>query len=285
MQSINTVCICGAGTMGNGIAQVCATAGHQTILYDINDDVLKQAKSAIQRNLGKLVAKKKIDSSEAQNILERIRLTSNIENCIADLVIEAIVEKPEPKISLFNQLSQINSHQTIFATNTSSLSVSKIAESLKIPANFIGLHFFNPAPLMQLVEIIKTNYTSHQILETVIAFVAALKKVPVVCKDSPGFIVNRVARPYYIEALRIAEEGIDIATIDKLLESRGFKLGSFKLMDVIGNDVNYAVSISVYHQLNQPERLKPSHIQKEKVEKGEVGKKTGAGYYKYPKEE
>jgi len=188
----------------------------------------------------------------------------------------------EMKIALFNELTGINDKQCIFASNTSSLSISTIAGQIKYPERFIGMHFFNPAPVMKLVEVVNTNFTDEQTTKTIINLAKQMGKVPVVCKDSPGFIVNRVARPYYIEALRLAEEGIsDFSTIDSLMESTGFKMGPFKLMDLIGNDINYTVSSSVYEQLNHPERLKPSPIQKEKVEAGELGKKTGKGYYDY----
>jgi 3-hydroxybutyryl-CoA dehydrogenase len=198
------------------------------------------------------------------------------------LVIEAVIEKSEVKISLFNQLAALNNDETIFATNTSSLSVSAIAKEILNPERVAGLHFFNPAPIMKLVEVVKGEQTSDETISQLTNLTKALEKTPVVCKDSPGFIVNRVARPYYIESLRLVEEGVtSLEIIDRLLESKGFKMGPFKLMDLIGNDVNYAVSSSVYEQLNQPERLKPSPIQKEKVEKGELGKKTGKGYYDY----
>lgn len=202
--------------------------------------------------------------------------------CIADVVIEAIIEKPEIKIGLFNQLAEINHSETIFATNTSSLSISAIAKGVMNASRVAGLHFFNPAPVMKLVEVVRGEQTSEEVMQALIQFAKSLGKQPVVCKDAPGFIVNRVARPYYIESLRLAEEGIaDFEMLDRLMESRGFKMGPFKLMDLIGNDVNYAVSCSVYDQMNQPERLKPSFIQKEKVEKGELGKKSGQGYYTY----
>jgi 3-hydroxybutyryl-CoA dehydrogenase len=176
----------------------------------------------------------------------------------------------------------LNDNETIFATNTSSLSVSEIAKQTALPARVAGLHFFNPAPIMKLVEVVIGEQTSDETIFKLTTLTKAFGKTPVACIDSPGFIVNRVARPYYIESLRLVEEGItDLQTIDRLLESRGFKMGPFKLIDLIGNDVNYAVSCSVYEQLNQPERLKPSSIQKEKVEKGELGKKTGKGYYDY----
>ena len=282
MWQIKTVCICGAGTMGSGIAQVCATAGYLTVLYDVDDLKIQTARTTTDDNLKRLVEKQKISQSDHERIFQRIKFTSNIYDCVSDLVIEAIIEKPGPKISLFHHLLEINSRQTIFATNTSSLSVTNIAEASKHPENIIGLHFFNPAPLMKLVEVIKTKYTSEELIKAAVSFVTAINKTPVVCKDSPGFIVNRVARPYYIESLRLVEEGkAGFETIDKILEHRGFKMGPFKLMDIIGNDINYAVSCSVYEQLKKPERLKPSAIQNEKVEKGALGKKTGTGYYDY----
>ena len=279
---INSICVCGAGTMGSGIAQVAASSGFYTILYELNDAVLEKAGSAIEKNLQTAVEKKKMSAEKKEKIIQRIHFTNDLHQCLADVIIEAIVEKPELKISLFNQLAEINHGETIFATNTSSLSITRIAEKVLHAHRVIGMHFFNPAPLMKLVEVVNTNYTNEETTGIIIELVKQMGKVPVVCKDSPGFIVNRVARPFYIESLRLTEEGqADFATIDSLLESAGFKMGPFKLMDLIGNDVNYAVSSSIYDQLQQPERLKPSYIQKEKVEKGELGKKSGKGYYNY----
>jgi 3-hydroxybutyryl-CoA dehydrogenase len=201
---------------------------------------------------------------------------------VADIFIEAIIEKAEAKIELFDQLAQMNRDDCVFASNTSSLSITKIAEQIKNPERMIGLHFFNPAPVMKLVEVVNTNYTTEETTQIVIELAKQMNKTPVVCKDSPGFIVNRVARPYYIESLRIAEDGIaDFSQIDLLMEATGFKMGPFRLMDLIGNDVNYAVSCSVYDQLGKPERLKPSIIQEQKVKEKKLGKKTGEGYYKY----
>jgi 3-hydroxybutyryl-CoA dehydrogenase len=281
---MSTICICGAGTMGSGIAQVSASAGFQTILFDLNASVLDAAKERIYADLEKLVQKQKITSERKQDIINELYFTSDIHQCIADVVIEAIIEKPEAKISLFHQLAEINSTSTIFSSNTSSLSITKLAEQIAAPHRMAGLHFFNPATIMKLVEIVKADQTSDEVIDMLYELTKRFGKVPVVCKDSPGFIVNRVARPYYIESLRIAEEGtVDFETIDLLLENSGFKMGPFKLMDLIGNDVNYAVSCSVYDQLDKPERLKPSPIQKAKVEAGELGKKTGKGYYNYSK--
>jgi 3-hydroxybutyryl-CoA dehydrogenase len=279
--NIETVCICGAGTMGSGIAQVCATAGLRTILYDLNPAVLSNAREKLHKDLQTLVDKQKITPDNRSAILERISFTGQVEDCVADLLIEAVVEKMEVKQDLFQKLSQINAPEAIFATNTSSLSVSAIAEGFSGPQPLAGLHFFNPAPLMKLVEVIRGENTPEGVISQLVDFTRSVGKTPVVCKDSPGFIVNRVARPYYIESLRLAEEGADPALIDRLLESRGFRMGPFHLMDLIGNDVNYAVSCSVFDQLGQPERLRPSPIQKEKVEKGELGRKTKKGYFEY----
>jgi 3-hydroxybutyryl-CoA dehydrogenase len=278
---INTICICGAGTMGIGIAQVTATAGFKTVVYDVSEEILQKAKEKVAANLQVLVDKKKITSNERESILQQFVFTSDVNRCVANVIIEAVVENLQVKASLFNQLAALNSDETIFATNTSSLS-SEIAKAITNPERFAGLHFFNPAPVMKLVEVVKGEQTSDVVISELISFTQALGKTPVVCKDSPGFIVNRIARPYYIESLRLVEAGIaDFETIDRLLESKGFKMGPFRLMDLIGNDINYAVSCSVYEQLNKPERLKPSPIQKEKVANGNLGKKTGKGYYNY----
>jgi len=276
------ICVCGAGTMGSGIAQAAAASGFYTILYELNDAVLEKAQIAIEKNLQSLVEKNKITAQVKEEILNNLKFTNDLHDCLADAIIEAIIEKPEAKIALFNQLAEINHSETVFASNTSSLSVTEIAKGVKNPERVIGMHFFNPATIMKLVEVVNTNYTNENTTRIIIELAKQMNKTPVLCKDSPGFIVNRVARPYYIESLRLAEENIaDFSTIDSIMESSGFKMGPFKLMDLIGNDINYAVSCSVYDQLNKPERLKPSPIQKEKVENNELGKKTGKGYYEY----
>ncbi|MBL0271579.1 MAG: 3-hydroxybutyryl-CoA dehydrogenase [Chitinophagaceae bacterium] len=279
---INRICVCGAGTMGNGIAQAAAQAGFYTLLYELNPVVLERAITGIEKNLQSFLEKGKITAEEKQKIFQRIQFTGDIQTCLADVFIEAIVEKTEIKIALFNQLAELNHREAIFATNTSSLSVSKIALGVMSPERVIGMHFFNPATIMKLVEVVHTEYTNNQTSETIVELARQMGKVPVICKDSPGFIVNRVARPFYIESLRLAEEGfIDFSTTDKLLEASGFRMGPYKLMDLIGNDINYAVSCSVYEQMNHPERLKPSYIQEKKVKEGKLGKKSGEGYYTY----
>jgi len=268
--------------MGSGIAQLCATAGCNTILYELDPATLDKSRRSIQRNLELLVEKNKIQRGENETILQRLHFTNDLQECIAEIVIEAIIEKESAKLEMFERLAVLNSEETIFATNTSSLSVSGIGNKIVNPSRVIGMHFFNPAPVMKLVEVVRAGKTSEETVSSIVAFAKQLGKTPVVCKDSPGFIVNRVARPFYIESLRLVEEtNIDFKTIDRVLEETGFKMGPFKLMDLIGNDVNYSVSAGVYDQLSKPERLKPSYIQAEKVDKGELGRKTGKGYYEY----
>lgn len=279
---INSICVCGAGTMGSGIALASAQSGFHTLLYELNPSVLEKAKAGMEKNLQSLVAKGKMTDGEKEKILQRIQFTDDIQTCLADVFIEAIIEKADVKIALFNQLAELNHSESVFATNTSSLSVSSIAAGVMSPQRVIGMHFFNPATIMKLVEVVNTSFTDTATTETIIELARQMGKVPVLCKDSPGFIVNRVARPYYIESLRLVEEGAtDVATADRLLEATGFRMGPFQLMDLIGNDINYAVSCSVYEQLGKPERLKPSFLQQEKVEAGKLGKKTGEGYYQY----
>jgi 3-hydroxybutyryl-CoA dehydrogenase len=276
------ICICGSGTMGSGIAQATAASGFYTILYELNDAVLEKAKVSIEKNLQTLVEKRKITGNAKEETLNNLHFTNNLHDCLGDVIIEAIIEKPEAKIALFNQLAEINHSETVFASNTSSLSITQISKGVKNPERVIGMHFFNPATIMKLVEVVKTDLTNEQTTNIIIELTKQMNKTPVICKDSPGFIVNRVARPFYIESLRLVEEElIDFTKIDSLMESTGFKLGPFKLMDLIGNDINYAVSCSVYELLKNPDRLRPSEIQKEKVETGQLGKKTGKGYYDY----
>lgn len=279
---MNQICICGSGTMGLGIAQVAAAAGFYTTVYDVNPDVLQKALQNLTQTLVKLVDKQKITKDKKDDILDHLIFTSRLEQCKAEVIIEAVVERMDVKVELFKQLETLNEPTSLFATNTSSLSITDIGNQLKDPGRFAGLHFFNPAPLMKLVEVVKGQQTSDKTISRLVAVVKQMGKQSVVCADSPGFIVNRVARPFYIESLRLLEKEVaDVQTIDHILESVGFRMGPFRLMDLIGNDVNYAVSCSVYEQLKQPARLRPSAIQKSKVEKNELGKKTGKGYYNY----
>jgi 3-hydroxybutyryl-CoA dehydrogenase len=279
---IRTICICGAGTMGSGIAQTAAVAGFRTILFDVNAEVLQKGRASIEKNLQTLKEKGRLTPEEEQNTLQRIALTSDSSQCRADVIIEAIVEKLDVKLDLFRRLAEHNDSNTILASNTSSLSITRLAEQLPNPGRFAGMHFFNPAPLMKLVEVVRAPQTSDNTVTLLMDLSKKMGKTPVLCKDAPGFIVNHVARPYYLEALRLLEQGVaDAGTIDALMEASGFKMGPFRLMDLIGNDINYAVSCSVYEAMGKPSRLQPSPIQEQKVKDGELGRKSGKGYYNY----
>jgi len=279
---LNKICICGAGTMGSGIAQAVAQSGFETILFDIGEDILIRAKKQIGEDLEVLVKKNKINSGEKTAILNRLSFTTDIKACKGEIIIEAIVEKMEAKRDLLIQLEEVNNADAVFASNTSSLSITAIAKTISHPERMIGMHFFNPATIMKLVELVKTAFTNEHAIRMALELIVKMGKTAVYCKDAPGFIVNHVARPYYLEALRLVETGaVDYETVDSLMEATGFKMGPFRLMDLIGNDINYAVSQSVYEALNKPERLRPSSIQEDKVRQGELGKKTGKGYYTY----
>lgn len=274
--------MCGAGTMGSGIAETAARAGFDTILYDPVAAALERAKAGIARNLSQLVEKEKISAEEKGATLSRLQFHDHIEACKADLVIEAIVEKTDVKQDLFVQLAALNGPDTILASNTSSLSLTAIASAIPHPERICGLHFFNPAQVMKLVELVYTPWTSEAVLQIAGAVVEQMGKTAVLCKDAPGFIVNRVARHFYLEPLRIAAMGtMDYAVIDLVMENAGFKMGPFKLMDLIGNDINLAVTKSLYEACGKPERFRPSPLQEEKVAKGTLGRKTGEGYYTY----
>lgn len=280
---IQTICICGAGTMGSGIALAASQRGFETILYEIDPARLERAKILMVENLDQLVAKKKISPSQKEEQISRIHFSQDIGHCKADIVIEAIMEDEELKAGLFKSLAPYNSTTTIFASNTSSLSIGSIAKKTDFKERVIGMHFFNPATTMKLVEVVTSPFTSDLTKELVTGLALQLGKIPVSCRDAPGFIVNHVARPFYLEALWMIEQKIsEVETIDELMEASGFKMGPFRLMDLIGNDINFAVSESIYQALGKPARLKPSPIQERKVISGELGKKTGRGYYSYP---
>ena len=276
--------IIGAGTMGAGIAQVAAQAGHQVILVDQNQAQLDLAKANLEIILNKLLSKEKITSDQKSSISSAIQYEiNNTSLASCSLVIEAIVENLPIKHSVFRSLEEIVSDTCILATNTSSLSIASIGSVLRNPSRIIGIHFFNPAPLMPLVEIIPAVQTSQKVIDNVMTLIGAWGKTAVLCKDTPGFIVNRVARPFYGEALRIFEEGIaDFATIDWAMTSLGgFKMGPFTLMDYIGNDVNYTVTESVFEAFYYDPRFKPSLTQMRYKEAGYFGRKSGKGFYDY----
>ncbi len=273
--------VCGAGTMGRGIAQNAAQQGFKVVLFDVKEAATDHARERIDADLEKLLQKGKITAADKSRYLSNLSFSSDKNDCRGDIIIEAIVEIADIKIDLFRSLSEINPPETIFATNTSSISVEQIASGVPHPERVAGMHFFNPATIMKLVEVVAAPQTSKEVIATLVEVAEKMQKVPVVCKDAPGFIVNHVARPFYIESLYLHQSGVSIELIDELLEQTGFKMGPFKLMDLIGNDINYAVSKIVYEQLGHPARLEPSVIQKEMVEKGDLGRKTGKGYYQY----
>ena len=271
--------------MGSGIAQAFVQGGFNVMLYDLDKTILAKSRTTIEKNLQQLVEKNKINVDEKKATLNRLAFVDDISACVADIIIEAVIEKETAKTDLFTSLAAVNKEETILATNTSSLSVTAIADKIIHPGRVIGLHFFNPAPLMKLVEVVITPYTNENTQKIIVDLAGKIGKTTVLCKDSPGFIVNHVARPYYLEALRLAEQGLsEFETIDRLMEASGFRMGPFALMDLIGIDINYAVSCSVYEAMNRPERLKPSSLQEQKVKKNELGRKTGKGYYDYTKQ-
>lgn len=282
MTAINTIGVCGAGSMGAGIAQVFAQAGYKVLLYEINADVLKKAQAGIEKNLTQAVEKNKLTDAQKNNTIANLIYETALENIKADLIIEAIIEKTEAKKELFATLAKNNADNTILATNTSSLSVTEIAQNIPNPERVAGLHFFNPAHLMKLVEVVRGAQTSESTIATLKEIVEKTGKNPVISKDSPGFIVNRVARHYYVESLKLLEDGVaPKETIDSLLESAGFKMGAFKLMDFVGHDINFAVTKSLFEAFHNEPRFRPSRIQQQLVLSGNLGRKTGKGFYAY----
>jgi 3-hydroxybutyryl-CoA dehydrogenase len=280
--SIKTIAVAGAGTMGAGIAQVSAAAGFNTLLFDISEEIVGRGLQIINKNLSIGVEKKKITTEEALKILSKIKTTFHLEQLKADIIIEAIIEKIEIKQKLFQDLAGINSDDCIFVTNTSSIPVSDIASAIPHPERVCGMHFFNPAHIMQLVEIVSGNKTSTQVADTVFQLAKKIGKESIHAKDYPGFIVNRIGKLYHTEPLKILEDNVaDVQTIDRLMEASGFKMGPLKLIDLIGVDANLNVTKSLYELTNHDPKFKPSAIQKKLVDEGKLGKKSGEGFYKY----
>lgn len=279
--------IVGAGAMGSGIAHIAAVNGHKTIIFDSNENALARSSENIKKTLRILCDKGKMKEVEAARVMSNLHFVndlSEMKDC--GLVIEAIIEDLEAKKQVFSHLEKVVGDKTILATNTSSLSIASVSAACKLPERFIGIHFFNPATIMPLVEIVPSLVTSPDVSGIARKAIDAWGKITVVAKDTPGFIVNRIARPYYGEAIRIYEEGIaDFSTIDWVMkEFGGFKMGPFELMDFIGNDVNYKVTESVWQQMFYDPKYKPSLTQKRLFEAGLFGRKTGRGYYNYANE-
>lgn len=278
----NTIAIIGAGTMGSAIAQVCASAGFTTLLYDVKSEFVKKGLSQIESNLATGIEKGKLSDSDRKRTLKAITGTSTINDLKADIIIEAIPELLELKQKVFVDVEKINNGKALLLSNTSTIPITRIASVLKHPEMCAGLHFFNPAHIMKLVEIIAGEMTSTEMLNKVKEFVTKIGKVAVFANDSPGFIVNRVARHFYVESLKILEEDIaNIETIDQLIRSAGFKMGPFELMDLIGVDTNFAVTQSMYNSFHQDPKFRPSRVQQQKVEAGHLGRKSGKGFYAY----
>ena len=279
---IKKIAVIGSGTMGQGIARVCAAAGFQVLLYDIESALLKSALARLRRDLQTQVENGKLPAPESQSILARITPVSDFRQLQVDLVIEAVIENLEVKQKIFREIEKLNDNDCILTTNTSSIPVTRIGAVLKHAHRFAGLHFFNPAPAMKLVEIVCAPSAAEATIQLLQDFCGQLNKQFVLVQDSPGFIVNRVARHFYLESLKIAEEQVtDFRTVDLLLKSSGFKMGPFELMDLIGIDVNFSVTQSMYNSFHQEAKFRPSRIQQQKVDAGQLGRKTGAGFYRY----
>ncbi|MCA9938366.1 MAG: 3-hydroxybutyryl-CoA dehydrogenase [Anaerolineales bacterium] len=280
---IETVAVIGGGTMGRGIAQAAALAGHRVFLYDITDDLLAQARMRIFDAIDKGVARGKVSAADAAHARSALTFTASYDFAAhCDLIIEAVPEDMALKRRIFRRLDEEAPSRAILASNTSSLSINALAAATQRPESFLGLHFFNPAHIMKLVEVIRADFTAPEVLDRAVAFVRGLGKTPVLCQDTPAFIVNRVARPFYGEAFRLlGEQAADVADIDKLARSLGFRMGPFELIDLIGCDVNLAVTQSVYDAYFQDPKYRPHPLQRRMVESNRLGRKTQHGFYDY----
>ncbi len=276
------IIVVGAGTMGAGIAQVFAQSGFSTLVYDLETAAVERAEKGIQKNLNKAVELGKLTSEQVESCLKNLRFTTVFQDLQGDFIIEAIVERLDVKIDLFTRLASQNSEAAIFATNTSSIPITQIAAKVPNPERVVGVHFFNPAHIMKLVEIISGAHTSPELAKSCFDLMKQIGKTPVMAKDAPGFIVNRVARHYYVEGLKVLEEQVtDHEGIDRLMENIGFKMGPFRLMDLIGVDTNFSVTSSMFELFAQDSKFRPSRIQKQKVDAGHHGRKSGRGFYSY----
>jgi 3-hydroxybutyryl-CoA dehydrogenase len=279
---IEKIAVAGAGTMGSGIAFSAAQVNVAVTVFDVNEAALDRAKQSVEKNLNFLLSKNKISEDEAAKIRSKIQYANDIDFCVGEIIIEAIIENLEAKQQLLQKIADVNSPTCILASNTSSLSIEAIQENLPNPSRVAGIHFFNPAHIMKLVEVVKGKHTNDDCVNKLMMFCKQLGKTPVLCIDAPGFIVNRVARHFYLESLYLVEQGIaEPKQIDAAMEAAGFKMGPFKLMDMIGIDINAAVSASLYESFDKAIRFTPSNIQLQKLKEGNLGKKTGKGFYQY----
>jgi 3-hydroxybutyryl-CoA dehydrogenase len=282
MSKIDTIGIIGAGTMGSGIAQMAGMAGYKVVLFDSFEKALVKAEKAINKNLDGALVRGKISGQQKSTCLENITFTGSFNDVIADVVIEAVIEDFELKKKIFLDAASQNSQQTILASNTSSIPITQIAAGIPHPERIIGMHFFNPVHIMKLVEVISSPFTAPQVAGTIKQLAEKMGKKTVMANDAPGFIVNRVARPYYVESLKILEENIaPVKGIDRLMESSGFEMGPFRLMDLIGIDSNFYTTKSMYNSFHQEPRFRPNRIQEMMVLAGKHGRKTGKGFYDY----
>jgi 3-hydroxybutyryl-CoA dehydrogenase len=275
--------VVGAGTMGAGIAQASLMAGHDVLLFDSDPAALERGRERIEQGLRRSVERGRLKSSALDGRLAALRIAPDLETVAreSDLVIEAAIEDLEVKHGIFRVLDMHSLPDVPLATNTSSLSVAEIAAAVHHPERVLGLHFFNPAPVMALVEVVATDATSKPVIEAGLDFASGLDKTPILCSDAPGFVVNRVNRPFTLEALRMAEAGVDVGRIDAAVQAAGYPMGPFRLMDLVGIDVNLAVARSLYAAFDEAPRFRPSPLQEEMVAAGRLGQKTRAGFYAY----
>lgn len=274
--------VIGAGVMGRGIAQVSAMAGHKVVLFDINHEVLEAAKTAVTKNLNKAIELGKLSEEGKRSAEDNLQYTNSIADVRVELIIEAIVERLDVKTKVLADLAEINGESTIYASNTSSIPLTQIAANFVYPKQVVGIHYFNPAHIMKLVEVISAEQTSPEVVKVALEYVKSVNKTCVVAKDAPGFIVNRVARHFYVEGLKILEE--DVAShdvIDDLVRASGFKMGPFQLMDLIGVETNLSVTESMYKLFNYDQKFRPNRIQQKKAQAGYYGRKSGKGFYTY----
>ena len=285
MQSVSDIQhigILGAGVMGSGIALAAAMNGYQVTLVDIKQEVLDKAAAYFDKFLDKSIARNKIQPEEKPEIIGRVGLSTQVGDLKADFIVEAILENLALKQKVLLEIEAQNSPETIIASNTSTIPITQIAAGLTRPERVVGMHFFNPAPIMKLVEVISGEMTDPVVAQLTFELADKLRKKPVQAKDEPGFIVNRVARHFYVEGLKVLEERVaDHAAIDRLMEASGFRMGPFRLMDLIGIETNHEVTISLYNSFFQDEKFRPSRVQQKKVDAGHYGRKTGRGFYTY----